>query len=123
MVILFVVDLAIMQKFEYRTPRFPVDFPVQFTVGNLTATGRCREISRAGMILELEQPHPVNTRGTVIVSHQDRTIELQVRVAHTGPTHDGLEFLYGSDTERAEMAQMVASLAAWPNRPGPILLS
>jgi hypothetical protein len=111
-----------MQKFEYRSPRFPVDLPVRLTVQNATVTGRCREISKEGMKLELAKPMAAGSRGTVSMSYQDQTLEVSVRVAHAGNMH-GLKFLYESDKERLAVARLVSALAAPQNRLGPVLLS
>jgi hypothetical protein len=111
-----------MQKFEYRTPRFSVDLPVQFTVEKSTLIGRCKEISQEGMTFEVRQPLTPGSSGTVSISYQDHTIEIHARVAHVTETHGGLEFLYGSDAERSAVTHLVASLAASQNRQGPILL-
>lgn len=101
-----------MQKFEYRTPRFSVDFPVRFTIQNSTLMGRCREISREGMRLEFLEPLPPHSFGTVSLDYQNCSLELNVRVAHAGVAHDGLEFIYETDTERDAVEHLVASLAA-----------
>jgi hypothetical protein len=117
------VKRATMHRFEYRTPRFAVDLPVQFTVQNSTLFARCREISKDGMTLELMQPIPANSRGTVSVSYLNRTLELQARVAHAGEIRGGLEFIYETDAERIEVDQFIASLAGTQNRPGRVVLS
>jgi hypothetical protein len=101
-----------MKKFEYRSPRFAVDLPVQFGVDQATLSGRCRNISRDGMKLDLHQPLPADAHGTVFVSHQNQLLELSVRVTHTGGVHGGLEFLYKSDRERDAVARLVASVTA-----------
>jgi hypothetical protein len=115
-------DRAIMQKFEYRTPRFSVDLPVRFTVEKLTLTGRCREISQEGMTFETRQPLTPGSSGVVSIGYQDRTIEIHARVAHVTEMQSGLEFLYESEAERSAVAQLVASLASSQNRQGPVLL-
>jgi hypothetical protein len=112
-----------MQKFEYRAPRFPVDLPVQFTVGDLTLTGRCKEISQEGMTLELRQPLTLNSSGTVSFHYREQTIQIRARVAHVAKTHCGLEFLCESETERSALAHLIASLTPAQSRPGPVLLS
>jgi hypothetical protein len=99
-----------MQKFDYRSPRFSVDIPVQLTIGKATLTVRCRDISKEGMRLELPQPLPSDACGTVSMSYQNRTLELNVRVAHAGATQGGMEFLYTSEGERDAVAQLLASL-------------
>jgi hypothetical protein len=112
-----------MKKFEYRTPRFGVDLPARFTVENAPMVGRCREISRDGMIFEFEEPLALNAQGTVTVTFHDRTIELKARVAHVEGLRGGLAFLYECESERNAVAQVVASLPSSQNRPGPVLLS
>ena len=106
-----------MQKFEYRSPRFAVDLPVQFAMEQSTLPGRCRDISRDGMRLELRHPLPPNASGTVRLSFGDCPFELRVRVAHTVATHDGVEFIYKSQHEREAVARLVAALAASALRP------
>jgi hypothetical protein len=111
-----------MHKFEYRAPRFSVDLPVRLTLQNSTLAGRCREISKEGMRLDLPQPLPADACGTVAMSYHEETLELNVRVAHTGTVQKGLEFLYSSEKERNAVARLIASLAEGQNRPGPVLL-
>ena len=111
-----------MQKFEYRTPRFSVDLPAQFTVEQSTLTGRCREISQEGMTFETRQPLTPASSGVVLIGYQDRTIEIHARVAHVTEAQGGLEFLYESEAERSAVAHLVASLASSQNRQGPVLL-
>ena len=73
-----------MQKFDYRSPRYAVDLPVEFTAERMTLKGRCRDISKEGMKLEFAEPLPPNASGIVTVSYQDRTLEFNVlRVSET----------------------------------------
>jgi hypothetical protein len=111
-----------MQKFEFRGPRFPVDLPVQLTIQNSKLPGRCTEISKEGMKLEVGQVLESNALGTVSMNHLGQTHEFRVRVAHVGPTHGGLEFIYSSDAERTAMAHIVELASVPKNRPGPVLL-
>ena len=111
-----------MRNFVYRAPRFPVDLLVQFTCETSTVAARCREISKNGMVLEaLKNPLP-KCNGIVSLSHQGITVELEARVAHSGPKWCGLEFIYKSEVERNELARFVATVIATGNRPGPRLL-
>jgi hypothetical protein len=106
-----------MQKFEYRSPRFAVDLPVELAVEQSTLPGRCKDISSEGMRLELSCPLPPDACGTVFLSYRDRALQLSVRVAHTGTTHDGVEFVYKSDHEREAVARLIASLSTTTGRP------
>jgi hypothetical protein len=112
-----------MKKFEYRAPRFGVDLPARFSVGNQPMVGRCREISRDGMIFEFVEPLALNAQGTIAVTFHERTIELKARVAHVDGFRSGLAFLYDSESERTAVAHLVATLPSVQNRPGPVLLS
>jgi hypothetical protein len=111
-----------MQKFQYRSPRFVADLPVQFAAEQSTLHGRCRDISRDGMGLELQQPLSPNSSGTISLSHRGRQLQLGVRVAYSAESHEGLEFIYRSDRERAAVGQLVASLGSLPGRPRLVLL-
>jgi hypothetical protein len=112
-----------MQKFEYRTPRFSVDLPVQFIVDDLTFLGRCREISQEGMTLELREPLTTNTSGRASLTYREQVVEVRARVAHATESHAGLEFQYDSDAERGAVAHLIASLTTAQSRPGPVLLN
>jgi hypothetical protein len=111
-----------MQKFEYRAPRFAVDLPAHFTVEKSTLSGRCVNISKEGMRLELGRAIPPNVRGTVTLNCRDNSLELSVRVVNSCQTYDGVEFIYNSDSERDAVAHLVASLAGPSERPRLTLL-
>jgi hypothetical protein len=107
-----------MQKFDYRSPRFAVDLPVQFASQEVSFAGRCRDISREGMLLELPEPVMPNACGVVSVfDSRHGLLELQVRVAHSEATLGGMKFVYRTDFERDAVAQLVASLATSQKRP------
>ena len=101
-----------MQKFDYRSPRFAVDLPVEYTLDKSAHSGRCIEISTDGMTLEIEQPLPPNASGTVSISHQGKILELNVRVVHAASTLGGMEFIYKSENERKAVNHLLASLTA-----------
>jgi hypothetical protein len=111
-----------MQRFDYRSPRYPVDLPVRLTAENSTRLGRCKDISREGMKMELQQPLPPDACGTVSMTFQDQTLELKVQVAHAGATQDGMKFIYSSDTQRNAVARLLASLTISRDRRRPILV-
>jgi hypothetical protein len=112
-----------MQRFDYRSPRFPVDLPVRLTADNATRVARCRDISREGMRLELNPPLPPDAHGTVSMTYRDQTLQLNVRVAHAGETEAGMKFIYASDSERNAVAHLIASLATPRNCLRPVLVN
>jgi hypothetical protein len=111
-----------MQKFTYRYPRFSVKIPVRFVAQNSTLAGHCTEISKQGMRIEVPQPLLSNSCGKVSMRYRDRTLEFNVRVAHTGETHSGLEILCASGLERSELSHLVASLTAPQHRPSLVVV-
>jgi len=113
---------VIMQKFDYRAPRFSVDIPVELTIENSTHVGRCREISIEGMRLELREPLPLNSVGTVTMSHEFLSLKICVRVTHAKSDHDGLKFIFECDDQRNDLAHLVTLLSDSRKRSGPILV-
>jgi PilZ domain len=111
-----------MQKFEYRGARFAVDLPVRFTGGNRALAGRCIEMSKEGLKLDLEEPLESDSCGKVFLSHQGRTLEFYVRVVHVGAKYCGMEFIYSSDAEQLAVAHLVESLAIPQTARGLVLL-
>lgn len=110
-----------MQKFDYRAPRFAVDFPVKLKMLNSLQHTRCLDISEDGMRLELGDPFPPECCGEVSFSYQEIRLDLQVRVTHAGAGCDGLKFLYQSAEQRTKMLHLM-SLLATPHPPSSLFL-
>jgi hypothetical protein len=100
-----------MQKFDYRTPRFAVDFPVQLKIQDALHFARCRDISEDGMRLELREPFPPRSCGEVFFSYKNLSLDLRVRVTHAGDTYDGLKFIHLSEEERTKIFHLMSRLA------------
>jgi hypothetical protein len=111
-----------MQKFEYRTPRYIVDLPVLFRLQNTSLPGRCREISKEGMKIELQHPVAAETCGTVSLSYKDLALNLRVCVTHTEAESKGLKFLFESEKDRGAVERLVALLSGSTGPPGPVLV-
>jgi hypothetical protein len=111
-----------MQKFEYRVPRYVVDFPVLFRLQDANIPGRCREISKDGMKIELQHPVAADTCGTVSLSYKDLSLELRVCVTRSAADTKGLKFLFESDKDRIAVERLVALLAGSSGQPGPMLV-
>lgn len=105
-----------MQKFEYRQPRVSANLPIKFIAVDISCMGQCTDISNQGMRIEASQQLPLDACGKVSIRYQDRTLEFNMRVIHVEETSCGLEFLYESTEEQNEVAHLVASLAASPQR-------
>jgi hypothetical protein len=111
-----------MQKFEYRTPRYLVDLPVLLTLTDATIPGRCKEISKEGMRVELRDQVAAESSGTVSVSYKNLALELRVSVAHSGKGSDGLKFLFETEEDRSAVEHLVALLSGPTGQAGPVLV-
>ena len=101
-----------MHRFEYRNPRFPVDFPAQFYTANKTLAGRCTDIGIKGMRLDLPDMSYPAAKGWSLCIIKTGAIELKARVARIGSTHCGLEFICDSHAEQSAVAHLLAKLTA-----------
>jgi PilZ domain-containing protein len=111
-----------MRKFDYRAPRFLVDLPVWLTFKDSTQEGRCREISTEGMKLEVRHPLCPDSSGSVHLSYREFSMDLPVRVAHSGSSYDGVKFVFESDEQKDDLMRLVALLAGPKQHFGPLLL-
>jgi hypothetical protein len=111
-----------MQKFEYRTPRYQVDLPVLLQLKDTSVRGRCIEIGKEGMKVELESPVPLKTSGTVTLSYLEVSLELSVTVAHAGTEFSGLQFNFASEKDRAALENLVALLSRASGQAKPVLV-
>jgi hypothetical protein len=109
-----------MQKFEYRTPRYQVDLPVILTFESTTVTGRCSEISKEGMRVELRDRVAADACGSVSIRYKELSLELPVCVTRSGPENGGLKFMFASEKYKIMVDRLVALLAAATGQPGPV---
>jgi len=100
-----------MQRFDYRSPRFSVDLPVEYTIEGPMTSARCVEISADGMTLETEQLLAEGASGTVRVRYRSRTLQLDVRVVHASDGVGGIAFVYKDEGERKAVAQLIVTLS------------
>ena len=107
-----------MQKFGYRNPRYPVDFPVRLTIRDSSQTVRCRNISLDGMRLQIRAGLALYTRGEVSFDYDDLSFALRVRVAHSGSASGGVKFMYESEDQKSAVLELIARLAARQSSPG-----
>lgn len=111
-----------MQKFEYRTPRYQVDLPVLLILADARVSGRCRQISKEGMSVELQEPVAADASGTVSITYKNLALELRVEVTNSGKRGEGLKFLFDTDEDRSSVERLVALLAGSTGQPGPVLV-
>lgn len=100
-----------MRKFDYRVPRFTVDFPVRVTQGGLTQLGRCKEISSEGMKVVLREPFSPDSFCAAHFDCEDLSFKMPVRVIHSGADSGGLKFIFESDDQRDAVGRLMEFLA------------
>ena len=101
-----------MRKFSFRTPRFPVDFPVSVTQDCATRPGRCLEISVEGMKVELEDQFAPNSDGSVEIRCDELQLEIHFRVIYSESNVRGLEFTFRTGEQRKAVSDLVSRLSA-----------
>jgi len=111
-----------MREFAYRAPRYAVDIPVCFKVLESQIPGRCREIGEGGMKVELNQRVPTGTCGTLSIRCREIAVDLPVRVAHSEPGFDGLEFKFESNADRTAVARLIACFSDSNGNNRPVLV-
>lgn len=82
-----------MHFFQYRHPRFPADFAVQFSTAGATLPCRCLDLSVAGMKVDLAAKLRTGCVGTISFLYPNRSVQVDVRLVHATPNRCGLEFL------------------------------
>ena len=112
----------IMRKFDYRAPRFVVDLPVRLMFDGTLQQGRCIEISTEGMKVAVDRPLALECTGRVRLAHEDTVLELPFRLVHSGPSFDGVRFIYESDEQRDDVIRLVSQVAGPRHRQGPVLV-
>jgi len=117
-------DTAYMQKFEYRTPRYKVDLPVLLILADARIPGRCREIGKEGMTVELREPLSSDVTGLVSINYKNMELDLGVAVTHSSEKAHGLKFLFENEQEKTAVERLVALLAGSGStgQPGPVLV-
>jgi hypothetical protein len=100
-----------MQKFEYRSARFPMDAPITFTDSHGQISATCTQISRDGMEVHIADPQPLDNRGRICLIHADHALELDVRVAYARQDRCGMQFVYKTDREKELVDNLIAELA------------
>lgn len=112
-----------MQKFSYRSPRYAVDLPVVLESSDGRFEGRCREISKEGMRVELGEALPSDFSGTAALNYQRIAVRVRVSVLPGGLAEHRVKFTFESESERTAIARLVAVLAGRTGQQnGPILV-
>lgn len=101
-----------VQKFEYRQPRFPIDPAVEvvFRTANGSLPGTCEDMSVDGAGVRFEEPVAIGTKGVLSFAGEISELELKARVAHLDQDRCGLVFDNTSDEQREEIKKIIEGL-------------
>lgn len=89
------------QSFNYRAPRVPTRFPVQFRTGEDTLTGWTLNVSDQGLMVQFLEPVQCGTKGRTRLTVGHCTLEINTHVVHTEGFCAGLHFDFAAEKERA----------------------
>jgi hypothetical protein len=103
-----------MHRFEYRIPRTATSFSVDFTQGEVTLHGLCRDVSQQGIRADLDGPVLVGTTGILVLRHSAGAIKLEAQVAYVENGQAGLTFVFHAAHERGTIHRLIAAIADAP---------
>ncbi|HEY0759280.1 MAG TPA: PilZ domain-containing protein [Acidisarcina sp.] len=105
-----------MYTFNYRPPRFPTDFPVDFVVAKATLRGRCNNINSSGLQAEFNGTAVVGDLGMLTLDHSENALKLYARITYFAASQTGLSFVFRTEQERAQLLRFVEIASG--RRPG-----
>ena len=99
-----------MRTFDFRTPRFTVDFPVRVVVQDSVQTARCAEICCGGMRLVTSTPMVVDLPVTIQFTYRGVCLDIPARVVHDTGESQGVQFLCDTGQQREDIARLIGLL-------------
>lgn len=105
-----------MERFGYRSPRYPLDLPLRLTMDGRVQVVRCTNVSVDGIQVALNGTLAPRTRGSVAFDYEELSFDLQVSVTHRGSHRGGLRFIYDSEQEKSSIVELIARLATAQTR-------
>ena len=100
-----------MRKLEYRRPRRPVSFTVEFLSNGEILRGLCRDVTDAGLRVDFDGRAIIGTSGTLTLRHPTRVFSIKATIAYLDNAHTVLTFLFDTPQERGTAAQFFTSIA------------
>lgn len=99
-----------VQKFEYRQPRFAINHAVQAVFRTERAgsiEGACEDLSVDGAGVRFGEPIPIGTKGILSLSAEGSSLEVKARVAHLDQERCGIVFDSVTDEQREEIQNLI----------------
>ena len=105
-----------MERFGYRSPRYPFDLPIRLAMDGRVQVVRCTNVSVDGLQVVAGGGLAPRSRGSVSFDYEEMTFDLQVSVSHRGSHRGGLRFIYESEEERNSVVELIARLVSGQSR-------
>lgn len=105
-----------MHQFAYRYPRFMIELPVDFIQEDQTLSGRCSDISAAGMKILFPHALEKNASGRIVFCFAGRSMDIPARVVYTGSQSSGLEFVRETDEQQKAVSELIDALSGGQQR-------
>jgi hypothetical protein len=101
-----------MQKFEYRHPRFTIEPAIQAvfrTEKSGSIEGTCEDVSLKGAGVRFIVPLPVGTRGVLTLAGNGSTLEVKAHIAHLDLERCGIVFDEVTDEQREAIQNLIVA--------------
>jgi hypothetical protein len=101
-----------MRKFRFRSPRFPVDIPIQVTRGGATRLGRCVEISADGLKFEGTGPLDPDSSGSIQIDYEGLSLALPFKSVYAGAKFEVVEFVLASQEQKRSVSLLISAISS-----------
>lgn len=99
--------MTLVSSFLYRLPRFDINFPLDFVLGESLTAGHCLNLSHTGMLALFAYPIGNGADGTLRLKPANRIFQLRAHVTHSEGLKSGLQFDFATDQERQVIVALV----------------
>jgi hypothetical protein len=99
-----------VRKFEYRPCRITTGFDVDFTAGEKTIHGICKNVSNSGIRATFYDPVAAGSSGVLVLRHPIGVLKLEAMIVYVEESQVGFEFLCQTPRECATTSQFMDSI-------------
>ena len=107
-----------LHEYAYRVPRFALQIPVAFCIGEVRISGFSKDLSNEGLQVRLSGPVILGTCGRVRLHLDSCLIEIWAEVVHSDLLDVGLRFRFSSRAEEDFIRTLVKLISKNVGRSG-----
>lgn len=100
-----------IRPFQYRSRRIFTGFPVEFACLGQITRGTCLNVSDDGLRAEMESEIEQGASGLLTLRPSGKHLQVAVQTVNADSNQAGFAFCFQSDSEREQVAALIASLA------------